>query len=736
MNAARAVTELRRRGHEVHVFTRSTGDSGGEVRPMRRIDGGASVWEVNYQASDATDVFLRDFYEGASFVRGLAACPVFAASSFDAVHVHHWTSGIGLDEVLPQEVPLVFTPHLLPSEKARTLGVALDSRVVAQQEALLRRATAIIALSLDERAAIGSQHERRTILAPNHLDERFFGVPPAIAPLPGRMIRLGSIGRLCRQKGQDILLTALEDLLQTGVDASLEIVGQSYDEPELEAEIRRRADSPPLRGRVSIVTDADHGDIPERLRQWDLYVQPSRYESQGIALLEAMAAARVVVATGLGAIREYVDDRQSGFLINDPPTSSELAREISLALNCDEWERVSANARRSARRFRSPGNLVTRTLEAAATRSGWNGDRHSEAEASSLREAATVRAAELEKRYPGATILLIGSAARGPARAGSDIDLAVVCCELRVPVRQEWHADGTRPFDIRVFSKSHINELATSNDELFCAQNAETWTADLLDGAEVLANPDEALSDALRALDRMRSREGVQQRLSRIVREEARKSAAGADAHARAFALADAQLELYQAAQLALTAGLVRRGWRLQGAKRRPEIAAAIGRSDPSLVPLLDAVSTAVGFGKPGRSEVAEMIEQRHRLRQELMHEFVRANAPQSDILRLERHTPPTSASYYGEALALGMQKGVVHHIRCHSGVPRVPSALANLHDARTNHPASWCLRSKAVPRSLLGCWEFLCPTPPTRDGIERPLSALRGAIEGEEHDS
>ena len=132
MNAARAVTELRRRGHEVHVFTRSTGDSGGEVRPMRRIDGGASVWEVNYQASDATDVFLRDFYEGASFVRGLAACPVFAASSFDAVHVHHWTSGIGLDEVLPQEVPLVFTPHLLPSEKARTLGVALGSTPISR----------------------------------------------------------------------------------------------------------------------------------------------------------------------------------------------------------------------------------------------------------------------------------------------------------------------------------------------------------------------------------------------------------------------------------------------------------------------------------------------------------------------------------------------------------------------------------------------------------------------------
>jgi glycosyltransferase involved in cell wall biosynthesis len=47
------------------------------------------------------------------------------------------------------------------------------------------------------------------------------------------------------------------------------------------------------------------------------YVQPTRYESQGVAILEAMAIGLPIITTRIPAVTEFVEQGRNGFLV--PP---------------------------------------------------------------------------------------------------------------------------------------------------------------------------------------------------------------------------------------------------------------------------------------------------------------------------------------------------------------------------------------------------------------------------------
>jgi glycosyltransferase involved in cell wall biosynthesis len=69
-------------------------------------------------------------------------------------------------------------------------------------------------------------------------------------------------------------------------------------------------------------------DVPEFLSSVDLFVLPSLYEGLGVAVLEAMAAGKPVVASAVGGLPELVEDRVTGFLV-PPGDPAALAEAIS-----------------------------------------------------------------------------------------------------------------------------------------------------------------------------------------------------------------------------------------------------------------------------------------------------------------------------------------------------------------------------------------------------------------------
>lgn len=147
------------------------------------------------------------------------------------------------------------------------------------------------------------------------------------------------IGTVCRlvepKKGLKYLLEAVARLEQEAGKPVCQVllVGEGPAEQGLRTLSERLGISP----RVAFV--GARRDIPEVLSLMNIFVLPSLYEGFGIAILEAMAAGKPVIATTVGGIPEFVASGQSGVLV-PPGDALALARAIKQLL--DEPEKACA----------------------------------------------------------------------------------------------------------------------------------------------------------------------------------------------------------------------------------------------------------------------------------------------------------------------------------------------------------------------------------------------------------
>jgi glycosyltransferase involved in cell wall biosynthesis len=133
------------------------------------------------------------------------------------------------------------------------------------------------------------------------------------------------------KKGLRILLEAIAQLERGGSQASCQLV--IVGEGPAEQDLRSLCQSLGIASRVVFV--GVRRDIPRLLPLFDVFVLPSLYEGFGIAILEAMAAARPVVATTVGGIPEFVRQGETGILV-EPGDAASLAEAISSLLQHPE----------------------------------------------------------------------------------------------------------------------------------------------------------------------------------------------------------------------------------------------------------------------------------------------------------------------------------------------------------------------------------------------------------------
>jgi glycosyltransferase involved in cell wall biosynthesis len=92
-----------------------------------------------------------------------------------------------------------------------------------------------------------------------------------------------------------------------------------------------------------VVLLGQRADMPEVYAAMDAFVLPSLNEGLPMTVLEAMAAARPVIATRVGAIPGVIEDGKTGLLVN-PGDAAGLRDAIARVLSNDELRRSIAAA--------------------------------------------------------------------------------------------------------------------------------------------------------------------------------------------------------------------------------------------------------------------------------------------------------------------------------------------------------------------------------------------------------
>ena len=160
--------------------------------------------------------------------------------------------------------------------------------------------------------------------------------PPATAGAGEGPLRLLAIGALVHHKGHRVLLDAIS---ASDSDVVLRIVGQG----ELLPQLSQRSRALGMDARVEFLGDAV--DFEVELRDCDVFVHPSLSEGLGTAVLDAMWAARPVLASAVGGLPELVDDPVTGWLV--PPGDV-----LALAARIDE---IAATRRNQSGELRNRG---------------------------------------------------------------------------------------------------------------------------------------------------------------------------------------------------------------------------------------------------------------------------------------------------------------------------------------------------------------------------------------------
>ncbi|MEU9362614.1 glycosyltransferase family 4 protein [Streptomyces sp. NPDC048301] len=258
----------------------------------------------------------------------LTARRLVRACAPDVVHAHSAKAGLAGRLAVRGRVPTVFQPHAWSFEALEGRAAELAT---AWERYGARWSDRILCVSESERRR--GQHAG--IRAPwsvirNGIDLARFrpaheDVAAARAALPSRAgIPAGAplvvcVGRLSRQKGQDVLLRAWRTAAVG--DARLVLVGDGPCAQEL------RRSAPP-----GVVFAGSCADVRPWVRAADLLVLPSRWEGMALAPLEAMACGTPVLLTDVDGARESLPPEHLPHCLVPPEDPTALATALTVLL--------------------------------------------------------------------------------------------------------------------------------------------------------------------------------------------------------------------------------------------------------------------------------------------------------------------------------------------------------------------------------------------------------------------
>ena len=272
------------------------------------------------------------------------------AKDYDIIVVHHEDPFLEAYYLLlkmnyPHKI-FVQTIHSC-FENYRFQGYGLLKRLLCdfEQRIIVRRSNLIISVS----KAVEESYYKFLRKAPTKLRVVYNGIGSDIIEEGKNAefrienpVKLLFVGRLSKEKGIDILINALS---QMTMDYQLFLVGDGVERNHLEDEVNR------LDLKDKIVFEGFRKDVGRYLKECNIFVSPTLWESFGISIVEAMAYGRICVANAVGGVPEIIKDGENGFL-SQQTTAESLKTVIERAVSCiPESRTIRDKARQTAQSF-------------------------------------------------------------------------------------------------------------------------------------------------------------------------------------------------------------------------------------------------------------------------------------------------------------------------------------------------------------------------------------------------
>jgi glycosyltransferase involved in cell wall biosynthesis len=191
---------------------------------------------------------------------------------------------------------------------------------------------------------------------PTGVDSEEFGTGDGAAArerfeIPREAFLFGHVGRLAPEKNLEFLARALALAMDGLTDAWCLVVGSGESAGVMESVLRDGGV-----GDRAVFAGALQGqDLVDAYHAFDAFAFASKSETQGMVLVEAMAAGCPVVALDAAGAREVVSDHRNGILLREgTPEAFAAALTWVAGLGEADRQRMAEQARETADRFSTP----------------------------------------------------------------------------------------------------------------------------------------------------------------------------------------------------------------------------------------------------------------------------------------------------------------------------------------------------------------------------------------------
>ena len=338
-------------GHEVHAVVN------GEGHPRVDLEDGVWVHRMPITSQKDPPAGVPQHIWDQAATLGAEVGLIHGRRPLDIVHVQSWDSLAAAVVRSPDPYLTVIGTHTPlavlvdvdgrhpASDPTIQQMLRLENRLYEEADGVLASGPGIVAEL--ERRGVTLDRDRLGLVSHGLPDLAANGRIPN-APKNGPEVDLLFVGRLEPRKGIDVLLAGVPRVVANCPGVRFTIVGEDAQVPgEDRTQVERftAVASPEVASRVRFTGRIDDEALHRLYAECDLLVCPSRFESFGLTLLEAMMFSKPVIAVKVGGMQYIVEDGATGLLV-PPDDATALAAAIEeLAADPIRRRRMGVRAR-------------------------------------------------------------------------------------------------------------------------------------------------------------------------------------------------------------------------------------------------------------------------------------------------------------------------------------------------------------------------------------------------------